>query len=405
MKDILLVTNYCQFPGESGNSRYTYLAEKLVEAGFKVEIIASTFYHKTKKQRTFDGDSIKGVGYKATLIYEPGYSKNVSLKRIHSNKVIAGNIIKYLKKRKKPDLIYCPFPPISIGNKVAKFSANNKIPFVIDIQDLWPEAFKMVFKLPLISDLLFKPMEMSANKVFKNANAVVAVSETYVNRALSVNKSLECGLSVFLGTDLVRFDSYSKQQKGLFKPKNEIWIVYIGTLGNSYDINTVSEALKILKERDIYNIKFIVIGDGPKRTFFEKYANELDISYEFTGMMLYEDMVRKLILCDIGVNPIIKGTASSIINKVGDYAAAGIPVVNTQESLEYRNYIESLKIGLNCECENSLDVANKLEELINNKDLRKEMGLNNRLFAESKFDRSKTYAEIVNLIKSLVDDN
>ena len=40
--------------------------------------------------------------------------------------------------------------------------------------------------------------------------------------------------------------------------------------------------------------------------------------------MSYEDMVQTLVQCDIAVNPIIKGAAQSIINKVGDYAAAGL---------------------------------------------------------------------------------
>ena len=44
-------------------------------------------------------------------------------------------------------------------------------------------------------------------------------------------------------------------------------------------------------------------------------------------------MVGMLGVCDIAVNSISKGAAQSIINKHGDYAAAGLPVVNTQESL------------------------------------------------------------------------
>lgn len=58
-------------------------------------------------------------------------------------------------------------------------------------------------------------------------------------------------------------------------------------------------------------------------------------------------MVGLLCSCDIAVNPIKKGSAGSIINKVGDYAAAGIPVVNTQENLEYKNILEEYNAGIN----------------------------------------------------------
>ncbi|WP_045518841.1 glycosyltransferase family 4 protein [Neobacillus niacini] len=403
MKDILLVTNYAQFPGETGNSRYTYLAEKLVQRGFAVEIIASTFYHKTKKQRTFSGTDLKGLVYKTTLIYEPGYSKNISLKRLYSNEVIANNIIKYLKARKKPDLIYCPFPPISIGRRVEKFAKKYNIPFVIDIQDLWPEAFRMVFNIPIISDLVFKPMELTANKIFKNADAIVAVSETYVNRGLSVNKSLNEGLSVFLGTDLKKFDSVENESNLIIKPKSEIWVGYIGTLGTSYDINVVSKAIKLLNDRGINNIKFIVIGDGPKREEFEECARNLNIRHEFTGMLSYEDMIKMLVLCDIAVNPIVKGGASSIINKVGDYAAAGLAVLNTQESNEYRNLVEQYNVGLNSPPGDILTLADNMLILYNNPNMRVQMGKNNRVIAEKYFDRSVTYLKIVDLISNMID--
>ena len=119
------------------------------------------------------------------------------------------------------------------------------------------------------------------------------------------------------------------------------------------------------------------------------------------GRLPYEKMVKILCECDIAVNPIAKGAAQSIINKVGDYAAAGLPVVNTQECEEYRNIVTNYKIGINCENNNSIDMANKIYELYNNVNERKEMGRNNRKLAEEKFDRRKTYIKIVKLIEEM----
>lgn len=67
-----------------------------------------------------------------------------------------------------------------------------------------------------------------------------------------------------------------------------------------------------------------------------------------------------LCACDIAVNPIKAKSAGSIINKVADYAAAGLPVINTQECEEYRNLVENYKIGFNCENNNANDLAEKL---------------------------------------------
>jgi glycosyltransferase involved in cell wall biosynthesis len=111
-------------------------------------------------------------------------------------------------------------------------------------------------------------------------------------------------------------------------------------------------------------------------------------------------MVERLTSCDIAVNPIRKGSAASIINKVGDYAMAGLPVVNSQESLEYRNLIDEYHMGLNCNNEDSVDMKEKLERLVLDEQLRFEMGRNARKCAEEKFDRKISYKKIIELIES-----
>ena len=110
-------------------------------------------------------------------------------------------------------------------------------------------------------------------------------------------------------------------------------------------------------------------------------------------------MVGLLCSCDIAVNPIKKGSAGSIINKVGDYAAAGIPVVNTQENLEYKNILEEYNAGINVKNESFIDTANAIETLYNDKRIRIKYGENNRKLAEEKFDRKKTYNQIVKIIE------
>ena len=120
---------------------------------------------------------------------------------------------------------------------------------------------------------------------------------------------------------------------------------------------------------------------------------------QFTGRLEYEKMVGLLCSCDIAVNPIKKGSAGSIINKVGDYAAAGLPVINTQENNEYRNLVEEYKIGFNCENNNSNDLAEKINILWNDEKSRKGFGNNNRKLAEKKFNRNRTYNEIVKLME------
>lgn len=298
----------------------------------------------------------------------------------------------------KPDLIYVAVPSLDVGKVVSNYATKNDIPIAIDVQDLWPEAFKMVLNIPVISDIVFLPMKLIADSIYKKADYIVSVSNTYAERAARVNKKYKEKIIAYLGTDLEYFDN-CKQNYQIKKNKEIFEIAYLGTLGNSYDIKTVIDAIKILNDKGIKNIRFSLFGNGPLQIEFEEYAKQKNVNCDFTGRLDYETMVGRLSNSDIVVNPIRKGSAASIINKVGDYAAAGLPVINTQESNEYQTLVEEYNIGFNIENGKPEVMAEKILELYNNENLRIELGKNNRKLAEEKFDRRKSYLRIKELIE------
>ena len=400
---ILIIANFVRIPSEHGNNRFVEIANLLGEKKNEVELVTSNFYHSLKKHRELS-DIDMNLSYKITLINEPGYQKNVSLKRFWSHHVFAKNVLKYLEQIDKPDIIYCAVPSLSVAKVAAKFAEKNNIRFIIDVQDLWPEAFKMVFNVPILSDLIFLPMKMTADFIYSKADDIVAVSETYLDRATTVNKKYKQKLSVYLGTDLEKFDIFHKENE-VVPSDDVVRIGYIGTLGHSYDIKLVIDAIKILNNKGIKNLLFLVMGSGPLQDEFENYAKEKKVSVEFTGKLNYEEMVGRLCSCDIAVNPIKAGSAGSIINKVGDYAASALPVVNTQESREYRSLVEDFQIGFNVQNGDIQDLADKIEILYNDVDSRKRFGENNRKLAEERFDRKYTYRKIINLIEEEKNEN
>ena len=401
MKRIVIIDHFSKAPDEPGNNRFIYLGELLCSYGFDVEIITTTFAHLKKKQRMTEEKLYDNLNYKYTMLPEPGYPKNVCLKRFYSHYIFGKNLSNYLETMKKPDAILAAVPSLDVGAAAGNYCRKYRIPFIVDIQDLWPEAFKLVLKIPVVSDLVFLPMTLQANRFYGQADRIVAVSETYMKRGLESNSKDQNGLCVYLGTDLGNFDESSKS---IFveKPDDELWIAYAGTLGHSYNIEIIFDALNQLPDRLGHNVVFHIFGDGPYLERFQKYAKNCKIRSVFHGRMDYLSMVAYLCKSDIAVNPIVKGAAQSIINKHADYAAAGLPVVNTQECQEYRNLLESYRCGINCEVESVEQVAKALQELIENQEKRKQMGANSRRMAEERFDRRNTYQQIVRTIEDLV---
>lgn len=388
--DILIISDFMGKMDGSGNGRFDYLAKMLIDK-HDVEILTSDFNHNTK---SYFSTVPSGLPYKVTMVHECAYDKNVCLKRNYAHIVWAKNVKKYLYARKKPDVIYCAIPPLTPAFEAAKYCEKNQVRFIIDIQDLWPEAFKMVFHMPVINKIFFAPLDWLADGIYKRADEIIAVSQTYVDRALKVNHKCNKGYSVFLGTDLATFDK--NVQKNLVKRENseEIWLGYCGSMGDSYDLNCVLEALSLIENPP----KLIAMGDGQKKEQFERYAKEKKVDAVFTGMLPYDQMCGRLAACDIVVNPIACASSASIINKHADYAAVGLPILNTQENPEYRKLIDTYQMGFNCENSNASDLADKLQKLINNLQLRRKMGKNARKCAEEKFDRITIYRTLKSVI-------
>lgn len=392
--NIYIVANFTN----SETSRFFELARLFASRGHDVTVITSDFSHGSKNLKK---EKPQYDNFKTVYIHEPGYKGNVCPQRLYSHYVWGKNVAEYLKKAEKPDVVYCAIPSLTVAVEAGKYCKRNGVKFVVDVQDLWPEAFSMVFKNKLFK-LAFKPMEWYVNKAYAMADLAIGVSETYVNRVLSVNKKTKSGVAVFLGNDGQLFDESASKYK---KEYNDgiTRLCYIGSLSQSYDIKMVVDALARVSQRTDLKVRFVVVGDGVYKDDFEKYANKKGIDSVFTGRKNYPEMVGELCSCDIVINPIRKGSAASIINKVGDYALSGLPVINTQECPEYRQLIDDYGCGINCECGNAEDVAAAIVKLAQSPELRKEMGEAARRLGKDKFDRRYSYARIVEAVEKLGD--
>lgn len=392
--DIVIVSQYLRDieDFDNNNSRFVYLAKLLAEKpGNKVEIITSDFHHSEKKHFASVG-MLSDI--KVSALHESGYPKNICLKRFASHKELAKNIEKYLSERKRPDVCYCAVPSLDVSDAVAQYCRRENVRFIVDVQDLWPEAFKMVFRIPVLSDLLFAPMRRKANRIYSLADHVVAVSQTYADRAMRVNKKRISPTVVYLGTEKESFDDHTQGIND--QTEDGVTVAYIGSMAASYDLISVIDAIADLSRN--MPIQLLAMGDGALRDSFIAYAKEKGIHAEFPGRLPYSRMIERLHSCDIAVNPIRKGSAGSIINKVGDYAMAGLPVVNSQECQEYRDLLAQYQAGINCECENSIEIAEALTKLIADPDLRAQMSSNSRKLGTERFDRKYTYQRIVDVI-------
>ena len=404
MRKVAVITMGVKLDGEKGYTRFRYLCEFLVKKGYEVDLITTTFQHWEKKQRDLESVDQKSYPFGIKFIYEPGYRKNIDLRRVRSHKIAAENLRKLLEKEGDYDLIYAEIPPNDVALAAAEYAHRNKIPFVADVNDLWPEAMRMVFDIPIVSDLLFYPLKRDAEKVYSLTSGVIGTSDEYRDIPFLNQKRDVLKETVYVGNEISVFDREAEQHADeVQKEEGTFWVTYAGTIGTSYDIRTMVLAAEELMKQGKTKIRFQILGDGPTREMLENLAKERKIqNVKFTGYVPYEQMAAYLVKSDVLINSFVRKAPQSIVTKIGDYLAAGKPMINTCMSPEFRKKVEQDGFGINIEPEDVRELVNAVEWMYENEAERNDMGNRARKIAEEQFDRPVSYGKIEAMISSLI---
>lgn len=405
MKKIAVITMGVRLDGEKGYTRFRYLCDFLTDAGYEVDLITTTFQHWEKAQRNINKIKKEDYRFGIKFIYEPGYKKNVDLKRVSSHKIAAKNLTDLLEKEGDYDLLYAEIPPNDVALAAAEYANRKEIPFVADVNDLWPEAMRMVLDIPVISSILFHPLQRDAEKVYSLVSGVIGTSDEYRDRPFKNQNRNVPKATVYVGNEIAVFDKGAEDNdQAVVKQEREFWVTYAGTIGTSYDIRTMVLAAEELVKRGYKDIRIKILGGGPLKEELERLANERQIyNVEFVGYAPYDKMAAYLKKSDILVNSFVKKAPQSIVTKIGDYLAAGKAMINTCMSPEFRGKVEHDGFGVNIEPEDARILADAIVDLYEAEDKRIEMGRRARKIAEEQFDRPKSYKKIEELIRELID--
>ena len=385
-----------------GATRYTFLAALLAANGFEVDFITSAFQHWDKRQRDLAHFDASMHPFDVKFIAEPGYPKNMCPQRIWAHHVMAGNVSAYFDEHHDYDLIYCQIPPNDIALAVGRAAKRYNIPFVIDVNDLWPEAFRLALDVPVVSDIAFAPFYRQARRAYALADAVIGTSDEYAGRAFRDRAEDIPKLVVYVGNDLCEFDAGVAEFSGsVEKPEGEVWVTYAGTLSACYDLETLVHAAALLRD-EVPGLRVKVLGDGIIRPELENVTYGLGAPVDFMGFMPYREMAAWLAASDVLVNSLVENAPQSVPTKIGDYLAAGRPMLSTSMSPEFREKVERDGFGVNVRPGDVAGLAAALRSLAADTEGRAAMGRRAREVAEAQFDRSHSYQATIDLIRSLI---
>lgn len=174
-------------------------------------------------------------------------------------------------------------------------------------------------------------------------------------------------------------------------------IVSVSRLHYQKDIGSLIKAAYLLNNKDV---KFLIVGDGPERKELEKLTEKLDLKGRVDFLGNREDVGRILSLSDVFVlSTNWEGQPLVIL----EAWASKKPVVASNVH-GVKDLVENGKTGLLFRHKDPADLANKIDYLLDNKEVAKRMGENGYNLVKSKYTTSIMSENYQMLYKETLND-
>ncbi|BCX87768.1 hypothetical protein MIN45_P0135 [Methylomarinovum tepidoasis] len=269
------------------------------------------------------------------------------------------------------DVIHACNPPDNIFLIGLIFKLLGK-KFVFDHHDINPELYEAKFGK---RDLFYHIIRWWERLTFMTADISIATNESYKKIAIERGRmNPEDVFVVRSGPTLDRLKILPPVET--LKNGRKYLVGYVGVIGNQEGIDYLLQAANyIINKKGRKDVHFGIVGSGPALSDMQALAKELGISdyVTFTGRVPDKEMLEMLNTADVCVNPDVGNEMNdkSTMNKIMEYMALGKPIVQFDLT---EGKFSAQKASLYAKWNSPEDMAEKILHLLDNPDLRKEMG-------------------------------
>lgn len=244
--------------------------------------------------------------------------------------------------------------------------------YIFDHHDITPENYLAKFGR---NDLFHKILLIMEKLTFKTANIVISTNESY--KKIAINRGHKESNDVFVvrnGPDLSKVIFMDPNEK--LKEKSDYLVAYLGVIGNQEGIDILLKTIHhIVYNKDIKNIRFMIIGTGPDWNNMVRLSKEMKIEeyVTFTGFIPYRDLYEILATADVCVNPEFKNefTDKSTMIKIMDYMVFGNPIIQFETT---EGKVTAGDAALYLKNNDEIEFAEAIINLLNDPEKRKKMG-------------------------------
>lgn len=342
--EVEVLTGFPNYPG--GN----------VYSGYKIkhyqkEVMEGIIVHRAPLYPSHDGSALKRIANYVSFA--------------------VGTFIVGLLKTRNIDIIYSYHPPLTTSLSALLLGMFKRVPFVVDIQDLWPDTLSA-------TGMLNNPKALTVvnkvcNFVYNKAAKIVVLSPGFKKRIVSrgvpedkieviYNWCNEPALKNFRETDVRLPDN------------GNLNLLFAGNLGLAQGLPTIVEAAELLQNASI-KVNIVLLGDGVAKqaAIDDSRAKQLSnifflprVSIQEVGSLLSK---ADMLLVHLNNDELFRITVPS---RTQANLAMGKPIVMGVAG-DASNLVRESGGGVICEPDNPISLSLAIKDLVNKSDAEREL--------------------------------
>ena len=400
---VLLVHQLFVMGKEAGGTRHLELVRHLAARGERVTVVAPTTSYLT-------GEIIGVAGERTEPIHGV---RVVRAGSVRGGSEFLGRMISFLGfsftswvaglRVAGVDVVWGTSPPLFQALTAWKLSLFKRVPFVLEVRDLWPDF--AVELGALRNPLLIGAARVAERFLYRVADRVVVNSPGFVEHVVSRGAPRDRVVVIPNGVDVAPFDPAARgetyRQEADAVP-GDVLVVYAGAHGVPNDLDVVLDAADILRDEE--GIRFALVGGGRVRAGLMERAERMELSnLVFTEAVPKSRMPEVLAAADVCVAVLrpLPLFATTYPNKVFDYMAAGRPVVLAIDGV-IRAVVEEAGAGTFVAPGSAQAMASAVLRYARDPHLREQHGRAGRTYVEARFRRADQGDALGELLREVV---
>jgi glycosyltransferase involved in cell wall biosynthesis len=402
---ILLIHQAFAAIGEAGGTRHHEFARQMQARGHQVSVIAGELSYLTGAAADPREGAVKTVddlGVEIIRCASYGGWHTSFVHRVFNFVSFMWTSFWSALRIRRVDLVWGTTPPIFQALTASWVARIKRVPYVLEVRDLWP--YFAVEVGVLTNSLLIRLSEWLERHLYRRASVVIVNSPGFVKHVKE--RGAQQVFVVPNGADPELISAEATKvglRRSLGIHEGTFLVIYAGAHGMSNDLGVVLQAAEKLAVDD--QAAFVLIGAGKDKPELQMLAEERSLkNVYFHPPVAKDEIAGYLVECDAGLAVLKDIPAYSLTypNKVFDYMAAGLPVLCMIDGV-IRRVIEDANAGIFVQpgdpsalAEAVLSWSAKGAEL-------ELMGQNGREFVIEHFDRGVLAERMLELMLSTIN--